>query len=74
MATGVTGVVGTVGVVEVVVAVAKGVFCICTIFALVFGPTTPQPVEPGVPEDTIFCSFCHCFTAASVSGPKYPVM
>ena len=44
--------------------------CIAT---AVLGPTTPQPVVAGVPEDTMPCSLCHCRTAAWVMVPKYPV-
>jgi hypothetical protein len=40
------------------------------IAARVFGPTTPQPVAAGVPEETTPCSLCHCSVAACVSGPK----
>lgn len=54
-----------------VVETVAGVFVVAVeqrvnlIAAAVFGPTMPSA--------SMLCSPCHCFTAAAVMEPKYPV-
>jgi hypothetical protein len=36
------------------------------------GPTTPYPVDSGVPDETTACAACQACTAVCVPGPKYP--
>jgi hypothetical protein len=64
--TGVSGLAEEIDAVDAVVPFEH----VASMAARVFGPTTPQPVVRGVPEETMPCSFCHCLAAASVVGPK----
>ena len=40
-----------------------------SIAARVFGPTDPQPVVAGVPDETMLCVACQVLTAAVVRRP-----